>query len=194
VEGIQVIIAGLDVATHLGFAVWSEGVIVHKSVVHYPPEEGTEQDRGLRMRRYERYAAAVEDLLSEWAVSHVFVEGYGYANSRTLVTLVELGTAVRLVLHESAARWSEVAPSVLKKFVTGNGAAKKDLMLLEVYKRFKVSCSTHDEADAVALAMFGAASLGEPVDLPAAQLALARRAPVKRRPKAKRASPDLTNE
>lgn len=163
------IILGLDVATHMGVAVWSEGVIIHREVVHFPAES-----RSNRFARYAQYAAHVEDLLTQWAISHAFIEGYGYANAHTLATLVELGSMVRQVLHESEARWAEVAPTTLKKFVTGRGNAKKDEIMLAVYKRFGVECRSHDEADAVALAYFGAARLGQPVAVPKAQLDVAR--------------------
>jgi len=169
------IILGLDIAVHLGVAVWSEGVIVHKGVLHFDTEvKGAKRSDPSRFTRYDRYAAEVEDLLAQWAVTHVYVEGYGYANAHTLVTLVELGTTIRQVLHDNNVQWLEVAPGTLKKFVTGKGQAPKDKMLLEVYKRFGVDCASDDEADAVSLAWFGAAHLGAEVPLPAAQLALAR--------------------
>jgi crossover junction endodeoxyribonuclease RuvC len=167
------IIAGLDIATHMGVAIWSEGVIVHREVIYFPPEGKDKQNHPSRYVRWDRYTAAVEDLLTQWAVTYVFVEGYGYANAHTLATLVELGSLVRQVLHESEAVWYEVPPTSLKKFLTGRGNAKKDEILLAVYKRFGIECSGHDEADAVALAFFGAARMKQNVDLPAAQLAVA---------------------
>lgn len=168
------IVLGLDVATHTGVAVFTEGVIVHREVVYFPPEGKHAANHPSRYARYSRYGAAIEDLLTQWAVTHVFIEGYGYANKFTLATLVELGTTVRQVLHESDARWYEVPPGKLKKFVTGSGVAKKDLMLLNVFKRFGVSCESDDEADAVALAYFGAAHMGLAIpSLPAAQMKVA---------------------
>lgn len=167
------IIAGLDISTHLGVAVYVEGVIVHREVLWFPPDKGAKANHPHRFARYEKYAAAIEDLLTQWAVSHVFVEGYGYANAHTLAVLVELGAMIRQVLHESPARWEEVPPNVLKKFITGRGNAKKDEIMLAVYKRFGIECSSNDEADAIGLAFFGAARLGCDVDLPAAQLAVA---------------------
>jgi crossover junction endodeoxyribonuclease RuvC len=169
------IIMGLDVATHLGVAVLSEGVVVHREVLHFPVEvKGAKQSHPSRFVRYQKYTTAVEDLLTQWAVSHVFIEGYGYANPFTLATLVELGALVRQVLAESPARWQEVPPATLKKFLTGKGNAKKDQILLHVYKHFGIECASDDEADAIALAFFGSAALGQEVPLPAAQIAVAR--------------------
>lgn len=51
-------------------------------------------------------------------------------------------------------------PTTLKKFVTGSGAAKKDQMLLEVYKRWSLTAKNDNEADAIGLCMIGACILG----------------------------------
>lgn len=53
-----------------------------------------------------------------------------------------------------------VAPSALKKFVTGKGNAKKELMMLEVFKRFGIDTSDNNIADAVGLMHIGLAIAG----------------------------------
>ncbi len=53
-----------------------------------------------------------------------------------------------------------VAPSRLKKFVTGKGNAKKELMMLEVFKRFGHSPADNNAADAIGLAYIGMALSG----------------------------------
>jgi len=45
----------------------------------------------------------------------------------------------------------DVAPTQLKKFVTGKGVSEKEQMLLEVFKRWSVTASNSDEADAYGL-------------------------------------------
>lgn len=59
------IVMGLDVATHMGVAVLSEGVVVHREVVYFPPEGKHKHNHPSRYARYSRYAAAVEDLLTQ---------------------------------------------------------------------------------------------------------------------------------
>ena len=78
----------------------------------------------------------------------------------------ELGAIIRLALFDSGVNWVEVPPKSLKKFVTGNGNAKKDLMLLGVYKMWDFDTEDDNEADAYALAQFGAAMVGEPSVVP----------------------------
>lgn len=166
------IVLGVDPSlTATGVAVWCEEVIVMKRSLVYPPIKSHGVDG--RFTRYLQYAAELEDLISEFAVTHVFIEGYGYANRHTLVPLVELGALLRETLYESDAAWYEVAPTQLKKFICGKGTAKKDLMLLELFKRSGIECETSDEADAVALAFLGAAALGNSVPFPKASVSLA---------------------
>lgn len=52
------------------------------------------------------------------------------------------------------------APNQLKKFVTGSHQAKKELMLLHVYKRYGVEFSINDLADAYGLAQIARAYVG----------------------------------
>lgn len=93
------------------------------------------------------------------------VENYGFGNAHSLATLAEIGGVVRLSLELTGAPFIDVAPSSLKKFVTGQGNAKKDLVMKEVYKRWGFDAQDSDTADAYGLARIGCALLG--YDLPA---------------------------
>jgi len=54
-----------------------------------------------------------------------------------------------------------VAPTMLKKFVTGKGNTKKDLMLLETYKRYNVYFEDDNICDAYGLSLIAATLCGE---------------------------------
>jgi Holliday junction resolvasome RuvABC endonuclease subunit len=71
---------------------------------------------------------------------------------------IELGGILRFILWQEGIPYRVVSPSVVKKFVTGTGAAKKELMMMEVFKRWAYSSSVNDEADAFALAQLGLAA------------------------------------
>ena len=90
------------------------------------------------------------------------IEGYGYANTHTFGTLVELGTVARMAAWRHTHKpIMEIAPAQLKKFITGKGNCKKDLMLKEIYKRWGVDFDDDDCADAYALVEFAMAVLGK---------------------------------
>jgi len=90
----------------------------------------------------------------------IAIEGYAYGmRGQGVYQLGELGGIVRLGLMEAGVSIMDVPPATLKKFVTGKGNAKKELMMLAVYKRWGVSCSEHDEADAYGLAQLARATV-----------------------------------
>ena len=73
-------------------------------------------------------------MVLEAAPDIVVVENYGFANKHTLVIMVEIGTVIRLSLHSYGYKWGAAAPNSVKKFATGDGGAKKDKIMIEVYK------------------------------------------------------------
>jgi Holliday junction resolvasome RuvABC endonuclease subunit len=176
-------ILGLDISTHLGVAVYNgdkeapsrsvQHGIGFCEMVYHPGIKGSKASDPLRFSRYEKYVTSLIEILSfSGPVAHAYIEGYGYANPYTLVPLVELGTVLRSALHVRGIPWTEVAPTSLKKFLTGSGQAKKNVMLLELHKRFGISCTDDNVADAVTLALYGAVAHGciERPNLPKARL------------------------
>jgi crossover junction endodeoxyribonuclease RuvC len=66
----------------------------------------------------------------------------------------ELGGVIKLLLYDNSILFGLVQPTVLKKFVTGKGNSKKELMLLNVYKKFGFDTDNNNIADAYALGRF----------------------------------------
>jgi len=67
---------------------------------------------------------------------------------------------VRLALRKCGVDYLPVAPSQLKKFGTGTGQCKKEVVIKEVFKRFGVDTNDNNEADAIVLVHLGAALCG----------------------------------
>jgi crossover junction endodeoxyribonuclease RuvC len=67
------------------------------------------------------------------------------------IKLAMLGTTVRLALHERGLPFAIIAPSQLKKFVTGKGCGEKSMILREVYKRWGIDAKDDNQADATVL-------------------------------------------
>lgn len=94
-----------------------------------------------------------------FSLGGVGMEGYSYGSQNTHAhALGEIGGITKLVLAKRfgathpALQSLSIPPSTLKKFVTGKGNAPKDMMRLEVFKRWGLSFSTTDMTDAYALA------------------------------------------
>lgn len=108
-----------------------------------------------RARRCESLVAGVDAFLRERSPRVILVEGYSYGSSNNREVLAELGGLLRWHLADYAQFIFEVAPGTLKKFVCGNGAAKKEQMLAHVSRRWGEIYETSDEADAVGLYQLG---------------------------------------
>jgi len=83
----------------------------------------------------------------------VYIEGPAYmAKGQYVLQMGALHFLLRLFLYKREVFYKVIAPGTLKKFVTGKGNAKKDLMLLKVYKKWGVEFEVDDLADAYGLA------------------------------------------
>ena len=85
----------------------------------------------------------------------IVIEGYSYASRYNTAMLAEIGAAIRIGLHQSHRSFVDLPPSSLKKFVTGKGNCKKELMLLNVYRKWGFEINNNNIADAFGLAMWG---------------------------------------
>lgn len=157
-------ILGLDPSTQTGWCVISmDGTKLHWGTLHYPPEAN-------RFVRWTRYYNHFLSLVQEYEPKICMIEGYGYANKFTLATMVEIGALFRMASHSCGLPFIEVTPMSLKKFITGSGAAKKEVMMLELFKRWAVTFDDNNQADAYALAQVGRALHGADLGLPKANL------------------------
>jgi crossover junction endodeoxyribonuclease RuvC len=100
------------------------------------------------------------------------IEGYSFGSKFSRPhALGELGGIIRLaILHSGQAEPLEVAPTTLKKFVTGSGQGEKSVVSKELFKRFGVDLSSNDEVDAAGIAIYLLAKLHGGVNLPQANL------------------------
>ncbi|MBV6340119.1 hypothetical protein [Candidatus Magnetobacterium casense] len=102
-------------------------------------------------------------------VSIVILEGLAMGASRTtsLVQLAGLNYLIREHFYLLNIPFVIVTPMQLKKFVTGKGNCKKELMLLETYRRYNIAFDDNNLCDAYVLARIGDAILNnnEKLDL-----------------------------
>lgn len=75
-------------------------------------------------------------------------------NGGTVIQLAELSTLIRYKILKRGFPFAVVAPKKLKKFVTGNGNSKKNVMLKAVFKKWEYDLSDDNIADASGLANF----------------------------------------
>lgn len=94
---------------------------------------------------------AISKLISNSKV--IYVEGLSYMSvSSTMAQLAALNFVIRVWLYENNFNFKIVAPTQLKKFVSGKGNSKKSLMIKEVYKKWGYDTEDDNLADAYGLA------------------------------------------
>lgn len=157
-------VMGVDTSTKTGYVILDDaGDIVKVGVLHYKPMSN-------RYTRFAHYTRDIAALVDAYGVDLVVIEGYAYAGKFNNALQYELGACIRMRLYQDEIPFVEVQPTSLKKFVTGKGNCKKDLMLLNVYKRWEFDTEDDNEADAYGLAQMGRAIKGHDTGVPAVNL------------------------
>jgi crossover junction endodeoxyribonuclease RuvC len=154
---------GID-QSYTGFAVVAidaEGIVVHEDVTKFEAKShGSGIDRLIGI--YGHLFAVLHEIDD---VGQVCMEGYSAASKFGREAAGELGAMVKMAIYdyfdqlvpktvdEADLRYPAIVqPGSLKKFVTGNGAAKKNNMMLAVYKKWGYEPHNDDLADAYSLA------------------------------------------
>lgn len=93
----------------------------------------------------------------------VVIEGLTYGQATgSAFTRAGLHYLVRRAVLDAGHRFVIVAPAALKKFVTGNGNASKELVVSTMARRLGRTISSDDVADALGLLAIGQALAGAP--------------------------------
>jgi Holliday junction resolvasome RuvABC endonuclease subunit len=154
---------GLDLSlTHTGFAIIKDDQLVLSSgVIKSKPCGDKPIDETKRIIKIaEDVMEEINKALPEINPDLVCIEGLSFMSQGTsLVQLAGLNYLIRFLLNQFNWPFLIVAPTTLKKFITGSGRADKDLMMLEVFKRWGFSSLNSDICDAYALAKVGGAML-----------------------------------
>jgi len=152
---------GIDLSlVGTGVVVLENGKFSKRELIKSKPTvDGTPADEVKRIRGI---VEQVKKIVDEYRPTIAVIEGLAFMarNSTALVQLSALNYMTRAMLMDYGIPFVIVAPTSLKKFITGNGAAKKDVMLIETFKRYGVTILNDNEADAYGLAQVGLALKG----------------------------------
>lgn len=148
-------IVGLDLSlTATGVATWTEGAL---SLITLKPP------RASGLERLDWIYNQVRELCR--GAELVIVEGLSFgSNMPSAQERAGLWFLVARALWKAGIRMQAVAPTQLKKFVTGKGSAEKSLILREVFRRWNIVAENDDQADAAVLVRIGLllAGIAEP--------------------------------
>ena len=83
----------------------------------------------------------------------IYIEDLSFGSrGQAMFQLAGLHYLVRTFFYKSMVWFNVISPASLKKFVTGKGNAKKDLMLLKTYKKWGIEFQDDNLCDAYCLA------------------------------------------
>jgi len=148
-------IIGIDLSlTGTGIVVLEDGKLMKKKLIKSKPLGKRPIDEIHRIRKI---IEEIEDILGEDIPDIAVIEGMAFMarNTTALVQLAALNYMTRALLVDYNITFIIVAPTSLKKFVTGSGNAKKDVMLIETYKRYGVTILDDNICDGYSLAQVG---------------------------------------
>lgn len=154
-------IIGIDLSlSATGIVYLENGIIVGQKLIKTKP---TSKDRTAELERL----FTIRDSIDIEDVDLAVIEGLAFMarNTTALVQLAALSYMVTERLYKEKIKFCIVAPTSLKKFVCGKGNAAKELVMLETYKRYGISFSDNNLADAFVLSKIGEALLDESVKL-----------------------------
>lgn len=129
----------------------STGVVIldekGKVVEQFALPIGTEEEP----QKYMRIAKQIRKHLDP-STDKVLIEAFSFGSKGAGVSkMYGIGWTIRIMLVEQGFKWGEVAPTALKKFASGKGQAKKEDMILPVYKKWGFESTVNDITDAFVL-------------------------------------------
>lgn len=104
-----------------------------------------------------RMATLIDEVMRHLQPDDVIcIEGFGFA-SQQAIQLGGIGWGIRMAMYRRGISYIEVSPAGVKKFATGRGNAKKDEMLLPIFKRWGFEHCSDNVRDAFVLAQIARA-------------------------------------
>ena len=155
------IILGLDLSLRSsGIIKLKDGEIIEQRLIKSKPNGKSPVDELKRLMK-------IRDEIDIRNVNIAVIEGLAFMVRKTqaLVQLAALNYMVREKLYLNKIPFVVVVPTTLKKFCTSKGNAKKDVILLEIYKRWGIEFYDDNEADAYVLSRIGEALLNDRADM-----------------------------
>lgn len=97
-------------------------------------------------------ASIIYGILDSRTLTAVGLEGYSFGSANRAHMAGELGGVIRYVLTDVGMDPLVIPPTVVKMYATGKGNAKKNEVLLGVYKNWGIEFSDDNEADSFVIA------------------------------------------
>jgi len=137
---------GIDPGSaQIGTIVLKEDIILYQATL-------ISKEKGIA--RLAWYRDELNSLILKYEVTDGVIEGYSYMSKWRAHDLGEVGGVIRLLFYDSEIPLAIVPPPTLKKFVSGKGNCKKDLMMLFAFRKWGKEFPDTHQCDAYCLARY----------------------------------------
>jgi len=146
---------GIDLSlTGTGVVILEDGLLINKKLIKSKPSGDLPINELLRIKGI---IEGIEISIMGHDIDIAVIENlaFGVKKTTALTQLAGLSYFTRDMLYKKSIPFVMVAPGSLKKFITGNGAAKKDEMLLATYKLYGITLLDDNICDGYGLARLG---------------------------------------
>ena len=154
----EIIVCGIDPSI-AGTAVCTGTGPQETSLQRFPTKK-IGDDVGARIRRLEVLAELLMGHLEPIKPQVIFLEHYSFGSVHGGEYLGEWGGILRWHLVAITPHVFEVAPLTIKKFITGKGAGKKDVIAGHLGKHWGRTFANDDQADAFSLYQMALVAVG----------------------------------
>jgi crossover junction endodeoxyribonuclease RuvC len=90
-------------------------------------------------------------LFRDYSIDIVIIEEYAWGARGHAFSLGELGGVLKITCFDLGIPMFSMPIASHKKYTTGKGNTKKDLMIKDVYKKYKIDTDNDNEADAISM-------------------------------------------
>jgi len=163
----KIITIGLDLSlVKTGFTIVEEGgKVLSSGLIKSKPTGKKLVDETKRlMKIVDEVNSKINETVPDNVSALVVIEGLAFrAQSTALMQIAGLNYLTRALMVNLEYPFLIVAPTTLKKFITGSGKGEKDLMMMKVYKDYGFEALDNNESDAFSLSVLGLAFLDKPL-------------------------------
>lgn len=141
---------GLDLSlTGTGFAVLKDDKFDKIMTIKTNPKTA-ENDLARLQHIRETILGNIPEGVSLIAVEDFFIP-HSALQMNAAISLIKLGTCIRLALYEKGYKFVIVSPNSLKKHLTGKGVSQKGMMMKVLFQKHGIDTKDDNQADACAL-------------------------------------------
>lgn len=134
--------------TSTGYAIIEDGKLTTHGTIQ-PKHLKTTVEKIIYLTKY------LENLKNNNTIDYIVREGFSFGSKNRAFVLGGLGYAIDIIFHnEYQSRYCIIPPTIVKKYITGKGNAKKEQMILHTFKKYNIEFDNNDECDAFCIGIF----------------------------------------